>query len=383
MDGIEGVIAAAVADAKAGGMEGDSGEYTEDAGVDAGADGGAEEVGDAAGGAAAAEGAAEGTEAAAETEPSAEPVAEADKKTKDEEAFAAEHGIKAKEPSGRENRIPYSRVKTITDNAVKKARTAWEAETKSSQELIQNYEQRVNGIAEIERIIFEEPERYIEMLPKFNPRYAELIGKQSAATPQSAPTAAATTADGRVDFSKAPTGDGPDGNYTPQGLSNLLQWTIEQATAVAEQRISQRYEPLEKSYKRAQDVRTRMESDHKAAGQLLQDYSTREGFKENYQAIEAELKQQPAGLSAAEAMKRAYEKVVFGSYKAKLDKATTDYEKVRKQIMDDMAAAPQSTAVGVGAPRSGAARTALPDNASMEDVIKHAIDTSGIRNRRV
>lgn len=391
MDGLESVIAGAVAEAKAGGMEGEQLDYS---GEDTG---GEPETVDPAGDAGEAESAAPASEAApaaaaapvegAESKP--EPV-----KEEKEDAFAAEHGIKEKEASGRENRIPYSRVKTISENAVKKARASWEAETlKPLQAELQEHRVMRTTVGEFEHIMRTDSKRFLGMLQNLqdsegNYVYESVLGRPGSGAPNRQQAESYLSDSGELDFSKAPAGDHESGGYTPEGLQRLLAWTVNAATQQAEARITKRYEGMESSFKRARAQSERSTAQMQAADNEIRTAMTWRGFEQNYDKILDALQKDTAESKKAgqptkfRSLRDAYEHVVFGDYESRVAALTTDHNKVREQVLAEMKSAPRQTAVG-GAGQSRQNRQQLDQDASMEDVIKHAIDTSGIRGKRV
>src|SRR6266851_4226042 len=77
--------------------------------------------------------------------------------------FEKKYGITALSSSGRENRIPYPRVKKIAEKAVKDAQTSWTKGLETShvpiakfQELdtkVKDYEARLSQVAEFEKVM--------------------------------------------------------------------------------------------------------------------------------------------------------------------------------------------------------------------------------------
>ena len=260
--------------------------------------------------------------------------------------FAVEHGIKSKDKSGRENRIPFSRVQKINENAVKKARTAWESETLAPVNAkVSEYETRLTNISNVENIMFNEPARFVEMLRSV-PGYEQVLptaGKQAGSG-----NSAIEPATGAIDWSKAPKSDTEQG-YSDKGLTDLLSWTVERAPARAiaatEDRLSKRYAPIETAFNRTQKGREQ-------AAQMAQSTNTLVGhatenwpqFKENHEAItkvlidDSQAGTGTAKMSPQAALEAAYHKVVFG-------KLTTDRNALRQEILAELKSAPASTSV--------------------------------------
>lgn len=362
MGDVEKIIKDAVAAAEAGGMvgddnPGDTGSLPDDSG-DAGG-GGDEGAVDEPGG----EGAdAEPAAGAADAEKPAagageEPPPADDKKPVPpvEDAFATEHGIKSKDAAGRENRIPFSRVKKINENAVAKAKTTWtDTELKPVQQKVRVYEERLLGIKQTEDTMFGEPAKFVEQLkslvfPDGSKPYADLLGGAAgAAKPAEESAVPADDTDlgpePAPDWKDQPTGQT---GYTPEGHSKLLAWrdekTYRRAVRDAETRLTKRYGPIEKAFtshrERAQ-AHTELAA---ATDSLIQDASDWPGFTANFKDIEAVLPsiEVPPNTPnpARAALKLAYEKVVY-------PKLRTDEDAIRARVAAELKGTPADTGTG-------------------------------------
>lgn len=278
--------------------------------------------------------------------------------------FAKEHGIKAKDSAGRENRIPYSAVKRINENAVKKATAALtETHTATLAEhtgKITEYETRLQRVAEVETMMFEDQARFVEILRTL-PGYAELLGPAKPA--------------------EAPLGDTPpppdvDGGYTPEGLQKLLDWhtkkAAQTAAAQAEERIAKRYAPIEKEHKqREQDAAFEAEMGPKIHAQLAYARENWLGYAEN----EAEI--QKAYLADKKlTLEAAWSKVMKPLLAGEKEKLTTDRAKIRAEVLAEIAAAPAGTSVVPGAAPTQAARVPAVDPnkpVDLEEIIRQSI----------
>lgn len=331
---LEAVITTAVEDAGDVGVD-DSGSASEAAT-------GTTEVADGA----VAAGGSDGTEAAKEA-------------TVVEDAFAKEHGLVTKRPDGRENRIPYSRVKAIAENQVKKAQEAWEAGVKSVRDEHGSYKSRLDEFATIERIMESEPDRFIEMLAATNP---EAYGKFAAVLKQVVEEAKADA--GADDPEPQPDFDMGDGRmtYSMAGLNKVREWDRRQATKAAEQALGKRLEPIEKERQAAQDrERQRQEADRVAASidATLAKAKKWPGFEEHAAEI-----QKVFTSDRKMDLHDAYMAVVF-------PKLSADRTTMRQEIMAELRKAPAGTSTQATTP--AATPAASGQSQSIEDVIRASI----------
>lgn len=250
--------------------------------------------------------------------------------------FAKEHGIPAKDKSGRENRIPYSRTVKITENAVKKARTTWEAETAPVKAENVAYRERLERIGQTEEIMFGEPERFLQILATSVPGYAKLLSKHAEEPKKPIPDTISEEPGPDVDM-----GNGQFG-YSPAGLAKLRAYDREQAVLAAEERLSKRYKPLEDAFTSHQG--TVRQNEH--VNTQLDEGMKWPGFAENADAILKALTDDFAANPRQPKLRNlrdAYDAVVFP--KLKTDEAAIE-TRLRAKILDEMKRAPRSTSTG-------------------------------------
>jgi len=269
----------------------------------------------------------------------------------DFKAFGLEGG--PVQPGQRENRIPYSRVRAIVENARKKLHRDFESERGKAAESARALEARLQQMDAIGQIMQTDPARFIQMLQQVNPEYARYKLEQAA-------QAAAEHANGNG--RPAPDLDLGNGyrTYSPQGLEQLLDWQAQQLEA----RLSQRYQPLEDSHRQQQIV---SEAGQRVTAQL-NDAVTWPGFEQHASEILALLQKDTSDARAQGrrpmlTLDAAYRQVV-------LPKLMTTREAQRAELMKEIQQAPTSTA----APAAGAAGTAAAGTPrSLDDVVFEAI----------
>lgn len=207
----------------------------------------------------------------------ADGVAVPDPKTKtdevDEVATLLEaEGFVAGEKGQRENRMPYSRVKKVVENARTKLVTAHTAElTQRDTELTavkaerDNF-QRAHALAETN------PEQYILALAALNPEYRKYL--PGATTPTTTVTTPGKVEPPADDPMPTPDGKYPDGTagYTEEGYTKLRAWDRRQATreamTEAQKLIDARLGPLEGEKKSAAELQQREASINRQVAQV-------------------------------------------------------------------------------------------------------------------
>lgn len=312
------------------------------------------------------------TEAAPDTTPAhdssvASPASkQAPAPTQDE--FEKKIGIAANSSSGRENRIPYSRVKQIVtkrENEITKQVTdsftpkITEFETK-----IKEYEAGFQRVMDFEKTMLNEPEKFLALLASNIPAYKELFSQYqapgAAAAQPAQPAAPAVPAQAEM---PQPDQKLPDGSmvYSMDGLKSLLAWQQNQIEAKAQAEIakattdlSTRYKGMEEQWKAQQIIN---EAAPKVQAQI-NEARTWPLFNENEAEITKAL-QADRNLS----LEGAYRKVVF-------PKITSDRNKIREEVLKEVAKAPKATS----APASVSRPNVAPSGPrSLEDVIADSI----------
>lgn len=315
-------------------------------------------------------------EADASADPTVDPDAGVEDPTADplagEDEFAKRFGIQPVSVTGRNNRIPYERVKKIIQKNEKEvaAKVAKEYETKFQPQLqeaqtkLQTYEQHLQRVAQFEQIMENDPRTFLQMLSglpaykEFFDHIAQLAQGQGGQTaqpqqPQINPSDPMPEPDQAFE-------DGSKG-YSMEGLRKLLDWQARQVEAraiqQAEQRISQRYAPLEESFQR-QQVHAQVSSQ---VEQQIAEARNWERFNELEPAITKILQTDPR-ISLERAYMKAYQQAVAQDR----ERLTADHNKVRSQVLAEIQKRPASSAAPTSPNRAN------PPNAgprSIEDII--------------
>lgn len=271
-------------------------------------------------------------------------------------------GIPAHGASGRENRIPHSRVTKMVAKAVKDAEDKFAPKLQEYESKVADYEGRLQKVAEFENLMINDSQKFLQLLNQL-PQFQELL------KPVFAPKPAAET----VAKEAVPEDDGmpqpdyvlADGSkvYSMEGLKQLNAWNRAKAREEARNEvlaeIDKRFGPIEKSF---QAHRQFEELAPKIQAQIAE-AKTWPLFNENENEITQAL-QQDRRLS----LEGAYRKVVF-------PKITADRNKMREQIMAEIKKAPTSTAapsrVVKSAPVAGGKR-------SLEDIVRAQAEEAGL-----
>lgn len=299
--------------------------------------------------------ASESTDASIEVASPAAAAAKEDKK----EDFSKRFGIDASTHSGRENRIPYSRVKKIVEKAEKdteKRLTATHTETlKAEQAKVTDYETRLKSVGEFERLMVSQPQQFLDMLRDKVPGYRDLLSKEAAAA-QSEATAANPDSEMPQPDSKL-----ADGSmvYSLEGLKALLNWNAAQVEKRVSTQFQQRFGPIESEWQASQRVQALIPQVQRE----IDEARKWPQFKENEEDITKALQANPQ-LS----LEGAYRQVV-------LPKLTTSQDDIRasmrKQLMEELKRAPKATSAPTGAVKPGA--QAQGGHRDIEDIIKEQL----------
>lgn len=260
--------------------------------------------------------------------------------------LAKELGLEApRRPDGREQRIPYSRVKEMIEKKLQKATTEWESKVKEHTDKLSSYESERQAFAEVQRLIQHNPEAFLQSLAQVNPAYSRFIGGNAGAykAPEDAP---ASMPQPDVDI-----GNGQR-SYSVEGLNKLLAWQAQQTEA----RVVQRFAPIEQQWK-SQAMQTQAAASVKA---MIEDARQWPGFTEHeaevLQALRADRKM---------SLDAAYRKVV-------LPKLQADRNKLREELLAEIKAKPTTTSVPTPAPA-----TPTPKTRTTEDIAREIIAKGG------
>lgn len=319
-------------------------------------------------------------EVVATTEVTSPATKTADKPVVDD--FDKKYGLQKDSASGRENRIPYSRVRKIVTKAETVAReavtkewqprfTTMETKVKELEPKVADYEARLIKVGEFESTMINRPIDHLNTLIKNIPAYAQILApllNQDA--PQKAEDAPETTNTQPVgEAMPQPDQKLSDGSmvYSMDGLSKLMEWHGKQVESRVTKQVEARYAPMEtqfQSHQRMQSLIPKVQSQIDAARKW-------ERFTENEVDI---VKALQADQSLT--LEGAYQQVVFPKFKAEAEAAKVDKtqleREIRAQVIKELKQTPRSTSTAA-AQTKAAPVTAGPR--SIEDIIAEQIKT--------
>lgn len=291
------------------------------------------------------------------------PVVEA----KGEDEFSKRFGIPAESVTGRENRIPYSRVKKIVERnerdtvarITKELEATYQPKSQEYEAKVTDYEGRLSKVAEFEQIMENEPKAFLEMLSRL-PAYKEFFAYINQLTPSAAQASLPTTKVEPSDAMPQPNKVNPDGSrvYDLDGLNALMEWQGKQVekrvSSQLEERVSKRYAPLEQEWQHRQYL----ERVTPVIDQQIADARTWDRFKELEPKV-IELLKSDGNMT----LERAYMKAYQGNVVPRL---TAERNKIRSEVIEELKRQPATTAAPVTTtqPRQGA-----QGNRSLDDII--------------
>lgn len=325
--------------------------------------------------------------AAVSADPNAVPPADSD------DPFATEHGLVAKRPDGRQNRIPYDRVKAISETQVRKALKPYaealgiKVDDKTLSQLdpeavmtafterntkYSDYESQFEHVRNIEKVMATDGDRMIRMLAQANP---EMYGKFAKVLEQVADAAAGTegqalSADDPNDPEPQPDYPVKDENgniighqWTAEGLAKARAWDRRQAKRESALEFGKRIEPFEKERadrEKAEQLAARQRQIDDLAEQAVTELLGRAEkwplFGDNKKAI----------FDAVNANPKLDLRDAYINHVMPLIAA--DRNKMRAELIKEMQGAPNATSTATAAvPAAG------DQNQSLEDVVRESI----------
>jgi hypothetical protein len=294
-------------------------------------------------------------------------------------------GVKQLGVGGRENRIPYSRVKAIAEkqqrdlaeSVVGRKLTkdekpvdvvkSYVAQLPELQTKVKDYETRLEAVGKFEEVMESDPEKFLGMLSRI-PAYKEFFDfvRQAAQQPpqQPAPTQAAP----QPSDEPMPEPDEllSDGSkvYSQEGLKKLLDWNAAQAAARVASKYDTQLKELEERYNPIKvdwEKQRRMEASLPVIRKQLEEARTWTLFNESEEEIlEALRKDQSISLEGA------YRQVVF-------PKLVAERNKVRQDVLKEVKAAPTASSMPSRAASKPGAAGDGPR--SIEDIIRQQVET--------
>jgi hypothetical protein len=308
------------------------------------------------------------------TEPAAKPAVQTQAEVDELAAELAELGFKTPEV-GRDNRIPYHRVKKILENKAKKLTDQFTTERTQLTEKMTVAERKAAEIDRVNALIESDPRRYLELLATLHPqKYRQFL--QPAQPEKKAEPAPVTSALGEEPKPDHQFEDGTLG-YTQEGHRKLLNW---HAAKAKEDAIAA--------------VRAEFDAKLKGLEPIQKEHEARQIHAQNAPKVKARLDQQRAiwgdafdadyklaneGKSEIVAYMDAHPDVSFETATAAVlrPKLVADREKIRKETHEELNKRPAAAAKKVAAPSKP---EALVNDVSLSDVVKEALREQGLYN---
>jgi hypothetical protein len=279
-----------------------------------------------------------------------------------QEAVDPKLGVAA-QINGRENRIPYSRVQKIVENAEKKATAPHLAKLAELEPKVKDYEEKLSKVAQFEQVMLNDAPKFLQMLAgvpayrQFFQAIQELQNRQ--ATPTGTPNGVPTGQSSDPDPMPEPDQPQADGSavYSMDGLKNLLAWQKRQVT----KEVASRYAPIEEQWQAQQRIQAAIPQ----VNAQINEARSWPQFTENEPDIVKALQTNPQ-LS----LEGAYRQVVF-------PRLIADQTTMRQRILAEIQKAPT-------APTSTTPRSVKPNATSqstgprsLEDIIKEQVQQIG------
>lgn len=301
-----------------------------------------------------------------------------------QDEFDKKFGLTASSSSGRENRIPYSRVKKITEKAVNDAKTEWEKAQQTGfvpstkfaelETKTKDYEARLGQVAEFEKVMVKEPVRFLQMLYK-QPGYAAIFDQLAGSAAQQPTAAQDQVPQAPVpDDMPQPDQDLSDGSkvYSLEGLKTLLAWqdkrTEARTTGAVLKQVEARYGPIEASFNSYQKIQAVIPQVQKQ----IEDARTWPLFNESEDDIVKALQTNPNWN-----LERAYQSVVYPKLTSEREvlanQAKVSKDTLRAEILKELKQAPRATSASVGQSRPNPVNPGTTGPRGLEDVIAESL----------
>ncbi len=280
-----------------------------------------------------------------------------------------ELGLKAPEEGQRENRIPYSRVRKIVENAQKKVEGRFTSELGEVRTKLTAAEAKAKQMDVADNLIATDPARYLQMLAMLHPAYKQYLEPKTAPTTVAAPTP--TQPATATDPMPQPDHKFEDGSmgYTAEGYQKVTEWQIRQA----ENRAFERLERTQHEQRERDATATKL---HQEAAATTAEWQrqARETWGKAYDDDVA-LNDKSEILTYM----RANPRVPFPAAVAAVltPKLRVDRDKMREEIHTELNTRPAAAAKTVGGGKKPAEASTGPR--TMEDVIREAMASSGLR----
>ena len=254
------------------------------------------------------------------------------------EGITAQH-----QADGREHRIPYSKVKRIIENGLKKGRTEWDQTRitlERERDQVQSYLQQLRaGVAG-------DPEAFLRDLAGVDTRYQRFLEVQRA---EAQAAANGNGAEAGMPPPDLPLADG-SATYSLDGIRKLLEWNTERTIRQADQRIEARLKPLTERESQLQ-ARQQQDAVARQAHDKAQSQMTTAQTWPLFGPLAADGTLSPFQQEVLAALKADPALDLRGAYmQVALPRLTEDDNKKRERLLKEINGAPKSTST----PRQGA-----------------------------
>lgn len=285
-----------------------------------------------------------------------------------QDEFEKRWGIPAKSITGRENRLPHSRVKTMVTKAEQEgyAKAKKELEGQFSPKVteyeakIKDYDERWEKVAQFEHVMENDPRTFLTELSKV-PAYKEFFDKvKELAAGQTAPTTPQVP-EGMPQPDQTLT----DGTkvYSMEGLQSLLDWQAQNVEKRVTDRVSKQYAPMEEQYQQQQRQAQLIPVIEKQIAEARQ--------WPNFTELEPEvvkiLKADPQ-ISLERAYVKAFQEI-------QVPRVSADRNKIRTELLAELKQKPLSSSAPTSQVRP---ESVVAANRSMDQIISDALKEKGL-----
>lgn len=301
------------------------------------------------------------------------------------DVFSKKFGVSEKGVTGRENRIPYSRVKKIVeknekDTELRVARAIEEryqphfTQFQETETRVKDYEERLTKVAQFEHIMEHEPKQMLDILSQL-PAYKQFfqyLGKLSPPKAGGQAGAGQAGAGGAKRQSAPPINPSDtrplpnktlaDGSqvYDLEGLDGLMDWQSRQVEArvskQVEEKMGRRYAGIEHEWNQNQYMAQVLPG----IDRQIAEANTWAQFTENEPEITAAL---VADKSLT--LEGAYRQIV-------LPKLVSDKNRMRSEVLAEIRSKPKTLAAPVT--RTKARQAASNENRDLTSIIRDEVD---------
>jgi len=255
----------------------------------------------------------------------------------------------------RENRIPHGRVVKMVETGVKKfVREVLGKDPEANKPLVEQvksyvtrlpeletkvkaYEEEVAPMRSLGQIMATDGKKFIQILQSAYPeQYRDLFG------PPPPP------AEFKPDYSTMPAPDYklPDGSmtYSLEGNKKLMEWNTQQIIAKVREEARAEVEKTNKPFSDSIAAQKQISAANQRIATQMAEARTWDGFQENEKEIIDVINKATAEKRRI-SIDTAYAQVMNSKRKAAEESAKVDKEKLRKEILAEIKAAPNATAV--------------------------------------